>query len=281
LFGYVNIYKDELKIKDYNTYKAYYCGLCKKLGKRHNQLVRLGLNYDFTFLTIITDALSDVPAELDFQGCVKKLGKRKTVVEAQGLDFASDMNVLLSYYKLKDDICDNLSVKALFAILPFLHRARFVKRKYKNLCEIVSVSLKRLSFLEKTKCDIIDKAAHEFAVILEAIFNEANPVLKRFGYLIGRMIYIMDACEDMKNDLKHNNYNPAILQYGYEGELTEDIRHKMENTLYYSLSELADEYQSLDIKKNKVLTDNIIYLGMRARCDVILNERKNKNEESL
>ena len=54
MFGYVNVYKDELKIKDYDTYRAYYCGLCKMLGKRHNALARLSLNYDLTFLAVLS-----------------------------------------------------------------------------------------------------------------------------------------------------------------------------------------------------------------------------------
>ena len=33
MFGYVGIYKDELKVKDYRLFQAYYCGLCKELGK--------------------------------------------------------------------------------------------------------------------------------------------------------------------------------------------------------------------------------------------------------
>lgn len=281
MFGYVNICKDELKIKDYNTYKAYYCGLCKMLGKRHNQLLRFALNYDFTFLAIMADALSDAPTAFALEGCVRRLGKRKTVTKANKLDFAVDMNVLLAYYKLKDDIFDNKSPKALVASIPFALRARRIKEKYKELSSLIALSLKRLSFLEETQCDVIDKTAHEFAVILEAMFGEANPALRRFGYLLGRLIYIIDACDDMAKDYKNGNYNPAILQYGYEGLRTEEISLKMQDTLYYSLSELAEEYQKLDIKKNKAITDNVIYLGMRAQCDIIINERKKEHEKSL
>ena len=63
MFGYVNVYKDELKIKDYNIYKAYYCGLCKALGRRHNQTSRLLLNYDFAFLALLCDSLKEDKAE--------------------------------------------------------------------------------------------------------------------------------------------------------------------------------------------------------------------------
>ena len=57
MFGYITIHKDELKIKDYNRYHAYYCGLCRELSKRHGELSRLTLTYDMTFLVILLTGL--------------------------------------------------------------------------------------------------------------------------------------------------------------------------------------------------------------------------------
>ncbi len=281
MFGYVNVYKDELKIKDYNIYRAYYCGLCKALGRNHNQLTRLGLNYDLTFLAIIADALSDEPTQYQMSGCVKKLGKRKIVHKADGLDFAADMNVLLAYFKLRDDMTDNKSVKALIAIIPFALRINNIKRRYPDLYNIIFDSLRRLSYLEDTGCCILDEVAHEFANIMRAILKVANPALDDFGYNLGRLIYIMDAFDDIEEDYKHKRYNPAMQQYGYRGSKTDEIRKRMSNNLYYTLASLADAYKTLDIKKNKAIIDNIIYLGLRAGCDAIIDERKNKNEKSL
>lgn len=273
MFGYVNVYKDELKIKEYNTYRAYYCGLCKMLGKNHNHIVRLALNYDFTFFALIADSMTDDKCDISMQGCIRKLGKRQTVTKAYGLEFAADMNVLFAYYKLKDDINDNHSLKAFLAIVPFWLRYLAIRKKHKNICDVTSASLMRLSFLEETRCDIIDKAANEFSVILESMFKQANPELEKFGYMLGRIIYIMDALDDMEDDYKKSRYNPAVLQYGYKGELTDEIKNKMKDILYFSLGELSAEYEKLDIKRNRAILDNIIYLGLRARCDSI-NERK-------
>ena len=145
VFGYVNVYKDELKIKDYNTYKAYYCGLCKTLGKRHNQLSRLALNYDLTFLALVADSLKEEKAQVSMQGCIRKLGKRKTVTYSEGLSFASDMNILLTYHKLRDDIRDNHSLKAFISIIPFASEYRHIRKRYKSICEATESSLMRLS----------------------------------------------------------------------------------------------------------------------------------------
>ncbi len=281
MFGYVNVYKDELKIKDYNIYRAYYCGLCKMLGKNHNQLSRLTLSYDFTFLAILCDSLKEDKATIANVGCIKRIGKRQTVKKAYRLDFASDMNLLFTYLKLKDDIADSHSIKAALSALPFWARARKIKKRYPKLCYDVEVRLKRLSFLEKSDCDIIDKAAHEFASILEIIFESADVSLQKIGYDLGRLIYIMDACDDMDKDYQNGSYNPVCLQYEFNGEYTRQITESISNVLYNSLSSLAEQYERLDVKKNKPILDNIIYMGMRAKCDSIINERTHKYERPI
>lgn len=281
MFGYVNVLKDELKIKDYNIYRAYYCGLCHEIGRQHNQLSRLGLNYDLTTLAILLDSLSEDPPSLCRAGCIKKVGKRPTKCSDENLKFASDMNVLLAYFKLLDDIKDNHSVKAMLEIIPFALRSRYLRKKYPKLCENTEISLKRLSFLEKSGCDVIDRAAHEFAVLTQAIFAEREPLFASLGYSVGRLIYILDAYDDMEEDLKKGNYNPAVLQYSYKGSMNEEILQSMSDNIYYSLADVAEQYEKLPIKKNKEILDNIIYLGIRGNADRIINERKPENEKSI
>ena len=57
MFGYVVINKPELKIKDYEAYQSYYCGLCRSLKKRHGFLGQMTLNYDMTMAVILLSGL--------------------------------------------------------------------------------------------------------------------------------------------------------------------------------------------------------------------------------
>ena len=70
MFGYVNIYKDELKVKDYNKYRSFYCGLCKTLGREFSLKTRLTLNYDFAFLALILSSLKDGKMEVQRERCI-------------------------------------------------------------------------------------------------------------------------------------------------------------------------------------------------------------------
>ena len=57
MFGYVVAHKPELKIREFNKYKAYYCGLCKVLRENYGFLGQLTLTYDMTFLVILLSSL--------------------------------------------------------------------------------------------------------------------------------------------------------------------------------------------------------------------------------
>ena len=39
LFGYIQPLREELKIKEFEAYKAVYCSLCKQLGKKYTNRV--------------------------------------------------------------------------------------------------------------------------------------------------------------------------------------------------------------------------------------------------
>ena len=270
MFGYINIYKDELKVKEYNVFRGYYCGLCKTLGKQFNQLVRLGLNYDLTFLAILLDSIYDTETVFANEGCIKNIAKKKTVTDNKAVSFAADMSIVLTYYKLADDIKDDKSIKAMLAIVPYWFAVRRLKGRYGDIIDKIKANLEKLSELEKRKCSVTDEAAHPFAQIMADIFELANPALKALGYNLGRFVYIADACDDMDDDLKNGAYNPLNLAYGYNGVADEKIKRNIENTIFLTLGYVGAEYEKLPKFKNKEILDNIIYMGIRARAEMLL-----------
>ena len=58
MFGYIVPEKPEMKIKEYELFRAYYCGICRSMGRRFGQLKRLTLSYDTTFLAVLLSAVS-------------------------------------------------------------------------------------------------------------------------------------------------------------------------------------------------------------------------------
>ena len=46
MFGYVLVNKPELKIREFENYRSYYCGLCHQLKEEYGTFGRMMLNYD-------------------------------------------------------------------------------------------------------------------------------------------------------------------------------------------------------------------------------------------
>lgn len=50
MFGYIVVHKPELKVREYETYRASYCGLCHSLKKQSGRIgqLTLMLRYDIS-----------------------------------------------------------------------------------------------------------------------------------------------------------------------------------------------------------------------------------------
>jgi hypothetical protein len=224
MFGYILPEKPELKMKEYELFRAYYCGVCKSIGKRHGQISRVTLNYDSTFLALLLSSLVEERVDVKRERCiVHPLQKRAIVKNNLLIDYAADMNIILAYYKLEDDWKDERSKKS-FAVMQVLKPAfRKIRVNHKEKCGIIEARLEELSALEKQKCSSIDEAAEPFAKIMEEIMAygevceepKIEKILRWMGYNIGRWIYILDAYDDIEKDIREKTYNPFLYQYRY------------------------------------------------------------------
>ena len=107
MFGYVIPDKMNMFVKDYYNYKAYYCGLCKRIGKDCSQLMRISTNYDMVFFDMFCHAVLDIKPNYKNEPCILS-PKKKSIVKGDELtDKIVDINTLLIYYKLLDDKLDS------------------------------------------------------------------------------------------------------------------------------------------------------------------------------
>ena len=112
MFGYIKIAKPELKIKEYETYKAVYCTLCRTLGKEYGIWTRFTLSYDFTFLALLNMALSDGCDEAERKHCVcNPLKKCNYCKNDEKIKMPAAAAMIMVYYKLLDNIADEKGIK--------------------------------------------------------------------------------------------------------------------------------------------------------------------------
>lgn len=276
MFGYVNILKDELKIKEYNIFRAYYCGLCKRHGKLTGQMTRLALSYDFAVLAVFLDSIAKEEPKFKKARCMlHPTAKRDIVCDSEVLDYCAYMSVALTYYKIKDDITDKSFSKYTPLLPVFAPPMKKIKKRYAEQTMQIVKFLDELSDSESQNCKNIDEVSSKFGHLMGCIFDykdaENKEVLKYMGYTLGRWIYIIDAIDDFAKDEKKGSYNP----FSCKKEIEESLP-----SLWYNLSETAKAYELLDIKRNKGLTDNIIYYGLKAATHRVLkNAEINQNGE--
>ncbi len=277
MFGYVKACKPELKIKEYETYKAVYCSLCKKLGKSYGLLSRFTLSYDFTFLALLNMSLQDGCDGFVQKRCAfNPLKKCNYCKNLDAIDMPAAAAMIMLYYKILDNIADERGFKKVtyWCLKPIFSRAH--KKAAKNYPQIeaaVSEYIAAQTALEKENCNSIDEAADPTAKVMEKILmlcsrdEMQKRVLQRIGYCLGRYIYLLDASIDLPEDVKKGSYN--VLK-----NIDDDnINDRIKKQLYFCVNEAAKAFELLDIKKYKTILGNIIYLGLE---ETFLKELNNE-----
>lgn len=265
MFGYIKPFKPELRIKEFEMYRAYYCSMCKSLGKSYGIFARFTLNYEFVFLAMLAASLKDETCETAQKRCpfnpLKKCNFCKNQVDE--FDFAASAAMLLLYYKLLDNLRDEKGIKALkyLSIKPMLKSSyKKAKAKYPQLDKLFSEYDEAQQKIESAGILDIDRASEPTAKMLGELFkmcsaNENNKLaLDRLGYCMGRYIYILDAAADIEKDIKTNSYNPLKSRA--------DALDLAKRQLYFSINEAKSAFELLKIYKFKNILGNIICLGL-------------------
>ncbi len=280
MFGYIKPFNPELRVKEQEAYRAIYCGLCKQLGKVYGPFVRMTLSYDFAFLAMLAIGVKGEMVEFRQERCVAHpLKKRNICQENECLDLSAAMATILLYHKLKDNLADgNAAEKALcMTALPFAQTAyRKAAKKIPELAQIAQEQMEQQSLLEKEHCSSVDRASEPTAKILEAVLGSLSDdemqqmVLKRIGYLLGRWVYLIDALDDLSDDIKNDNYNP----FRYCEEDTETAQEQAVGSLYMTIAEIIKAYQLLDVTYFDGVLSNVFELGLKNSVDTICKKQQ-------
>ncbi len=295
MFGYVKVYQPELKMGEFEQYRGIYCSLCKTLGKRYGVIAQMTLSYDMTFLALLYLALSDECVGFHKGRCpYNPLKKRFCCQSNSSLDFCADAAVLLVYHKTMDTIRDERFLKRLAArlVLPVMRRNRLRAAKcLPELDRVIEQAMNNQFELERNNTKSIDQVAEPTAQILAALCSQASNdekqkrVLSRLGYCLGRWIYLMDAADDLQEDLKNRAYNPIALSQDTPLLNKEQIKVARESAKFIlnaSLAECKAAYELLTIRRFDGILRNILDLGIPTmQKQVLYGDRKHTRRTVL
>ena len=283
MFGYVKPRHTDLLVREYEFYRASYCGVCRAMRKETGFLSSFSLSYDAVFLALCRMLATDRQVCCKRRRCIAHpLKKRPCLCENEALTYAARAFALLAEEKLADDRRDARFGKRLRALLlaPLFRRgARRARLGF--LRQETMACLDRLHEMEKEKLPSIDAPADEFGDLLGLVFAEGlgekeSPLFYDVGYHLGRFIYAADAADDYAEDKKSGDYNPFVLLYPAES-FASGVPESVRVSLRLTLTALGEAVEKLPFGEDKAVENiikNTVYLGLADRVDTLGVPRK-------
>lgn len=273
MFGYVVVNKPELKIKEFREYRSYYCGLCKSLKRKGGIKGQISLSYDMTFLAMLLSLLYEPTQEEVLERCAAHFIEKQQIKKNEMIDYVADMNLMLTWYKCRDDFRDEGKVSKGIYGKSLEKTVKKIERCYVRQEQAVKKNMQRLLELEKTACCDIDELSGTFGHLLEEIFvvkpDEWEKYLRKIGFYIGKFIYIIDAYDDLEQDKKRKCFNPFMYK-----EKEDDFDEWIKQLLTMVAAEFAGTFEKLPIIENVEILRNIIYSGVWIRYEEVKKKRR-------
>ena len=295
MFGYVTVDRPSMRIREYDHYRAIYCGLCHSMGKCTGCLSRMTLSYDMTFFALMREAIAETHTEFEKKRCIRHPFRARQVAKYNGeLEFSALASGILTTKKINDNINDEKGMKRLSAKVCRVLFGKMRRRSAALLPQVdtfVAKLLEKLKKVENEKTKSVDIPADIFGELMSYLLSygfeaEKKLVAEKIGHRIGRWVYMVDAIDDYSKDRKNGNYNPFVELYG-GADFDEDNLISITYMLEGELASADAAFDLLDtdgdINRREILK-NILCLGMPCRVKNILYGKRGesaKNERPI
>lgn len=262
MFGYIQLDKDcPIQYRDYFTKN--YCFLCRSLDRHYGLLARLFVSFDVTFFTILFSRPKYL-SDLERVRCLKASKRQRERFDDDFAQKVAALNLALAAGNLADKIedGDHWYAKPLYACYRRIFKK--VKRDFPRMWEIVTEGHREMSAIEKRNGSV-SEIETVFADFVEVIAREIFDVEDRakLSYLryVAKMLYFMDAVDDLDKDVKRGSYN-GLAAYGSKAEYL--LRHydALEEHLAVLRSEVVYE-RPRDI--NTAVVNRLLTVGIPER----------------
>lgn len=274
MFGYVVVNKPELKFKEFDIYQSYYCGLCQTLKNKYGLKGQASLNFDMTFLAMLLSLLYDAPTKKITERCLIHPMKKHLKFFNEYIDYAAQMTIVLAYYKCEDDWLDEKSLTKQTYKKLIHHTYETIREIYPQKVAVIEKELHLINQYEKDGHDNIDDLAGCFGRVMAEICVYRDDIwhddLYELGFYLGKFVYLLDAYDDIEEDISKKTFNPFLRQYQ-----NDDFEETVYMILEMMISRAANAFECLPITENIEILRNIIYSGVWTKYEL----RKMKRSE--
>ena len=122
-----------------------------------------------------------------------------------------------------------------------------------------------------------------FPYSFEEDSNKLRDDLYNLGYFIGKWIYLIDALDDLKDDINSNKFNPFNVIFNTNSLQFEDLILSCINEIDFYISNClincSELIRVIPFKKHYNIIDNVINLGMITKYYELLNKIPNISDK--
>lgn len=290
LLGYVKAYKPEMKMREYELYRGIYCSLCRSLGRNYSPLAQLFLSYDFTLAAVMRLAASESGCTFTRKRCPYNPAKKCLGCEKKDIiDACAHAVIITVYYKIIDNIADSKGFKKLAALLlyPLVSLMHLkAKRLAPEAEKAVSRCMDEQRRAESKKEVGTDEAAQPSAEALAEIFSmgyegEKAEKARIIGYMVGRYIYILDAADDLADDIKSGSFNMFKREYGNisDKKTRDEFVQRVRGMLNLTQSAALEAFDSMGEMRFHPIINNILADGLTASAQAVLAKYGEKSSK--
>lgn len=270
MFGYIQIDENKLSAEQIHTYHMYRCGLCRVLRSEYGLRGQVFLNTDMTFLALLLSGLYALPGQKDTFLCQIHPGRKCMSVRNEATRYAAAMNLLISYYNLRDNWQDDRSYTSRMMAGMLRRRIHEVMLDYPRQAKALSEYMRKTAIYEASKEKNLDVIAGLTGDLMAEIFvwkeDELKDELRNLGFYLGKHAYLMDAYEDIEKDWKNKRFNPF---FEMAAESREDFETFCRLLLNSQLSECIRSVERLPAHEYDPLIRNMLYYGVWLKYDRI------------
>ncbi|MPZ85819.1 MAG: hypothetical protein GEV28_37740 [Actinophytocola sp.] len=226
MFGIIRPCRHRLSERLRTAWLAHLCGLCLTLRDEHGQLARAATNYDGLIVSALVDAQSAGDRRRSAGPCPLRGMRTAEVSVGDGARLAAAASLVLAAAKVRDHVDDG---DGAFARRPVAGAARVVAGRWarqgaatgtgigfdtavlfdavgrQSAVEAAAGRGEVLTVTEPTETATAAACAHT-AVLAGRPANVAP--LREVGRLFGRVVHLVDAVEDLDDDLAAGAWNP-------------------------------------------------------------------------
>lgn len=293
MFGYLRIDRNEIKHKHYLEYRKYYCYVCNSLMNNLGRKWCLLTSYDVTFFLLLFDSIESNRKEITLNCPLNPFDKNRTIMISDNEERYIAFIVLLYYYlKLKDNALDE-------------HKKKYIRKQQRienspkctalfnsypeAFSSIISITNQ---YYEKEQENNL--SFDDYADLMGNLFGEVfrgylkiscseieENTFKKIGSELGKWIYLIDAFDDLEQDVKNQNFNPILHMQDYEQLKFNELCKKVSfisqciaQNIYYNL-------KTLPTINHREIIYNVIKYGMNNVIQNLIEKKRKERNESI